>query len=140
MEHSPSDADRAFVTEFAGCERPLPFSHRDHVRLAYVHLTDADVTASNRAIRESLVRYLAHHGVDPSKYHETLTRAWLLAVRHFMACCPPCASAAAFLDSKPRLLDSTIMHAHYTPERLYSEAARLDFLEPDLRPIPRYAS
>lgn len=140
MTHRASAEDERFVQRFERCELPPPFSHRDHLRLAYVHLTRSEVGPAQAAIKPSLLRYLAHHGVDPTKYHETLTRAWLMAVRHFMAISTSSESAAAFLDQQPRLLDSRIMLKHYSSERLFSEPARLRFLEPDLLPIPEYAA
>jgi len=138
MEHSSSEADKLFVQRFESCQLSPPFSHRDHLRLAYVRLTESDVESSHAAVRLALLRYLEHHGVDPLKYHETLTRAWLMAVRHFMAICPTSGSASWFLAQKPRLLDSRIMLKHYTPGRLFSDEARLTFVEPDLLPIPQY--
>lgn len=138
MEHCSSSADMLFVRRFESCELPPPFSHRDHLRLAYVYLSESDVATSHTAVKRTLLRYLKYHRVDQSKYHETLTRAWLMAVRHFMAICPRSGSAASFLEHKPRLLDSRIMLKHYTPERLFSDAARSRFLEPDLLPIPQY--
>lgn len=138
MRHQASRDDRLFVQRFEACEHPLPFSHRDHLRLAYTHLTQADVEKAHDAIRRSLLRYVAHHGINPGKYHETLARAWLMAVRHFMAICPAVDSAAAFLEAQPRLLNSSIMLEHYSSERLFSEEARQRFLLPDLLPIPAY--
>jgi hypothetical protein len=138
MEHLSSSADLLFVRQFESCELLPPFSHRDHVRLAYVYLTECDVATSHPVLKQALLRYLQHHGVDLSKYHETLTRAWLMVVRHFMAISPRSGSAASFLEHKPRLLDSRIMLKHYTPERLFSDEARSRFLEPDLLPIPQY--
>lgn len=138
MWHQASRDDELFVHGFETCELPLPFGHRDHLRLAYVHLTRAGVGEAYEAVRPSLLRYLAHHGVNPVKYHETLTRAWLMAVRHFMAICPAVDSAAAFLETQPRLLNSGIMLKHYTSERLFSEEARRRFLVPDRLPIPEY--
>ena len=140
MTLQASTDDRFFVREFENCELRPPFSHRDHLRLAYVHLTLAAVDDAYAAIKPSLLRYLAHHRVDPAKYHETLTRAWLLAVRHFMAISSEASSAEAFLQQHPRLLNSEIMLKHYTSGRLFSEAARLDFLSPDRLPIPEYSN
>ena len=88
-------------------------------------------------MRETLLRFLARHGVDGSKYHDTLTRAWILAVRHFMARTPDAASADAFIDANPVLLDSKIMLTHYSTELPFSDDARRQFVEPDLDPIPR---
>jgi hypothetical protein len=138
MKHQASHDDRLFVHKFENCELPLPFAHRDHLRLAFVLLTRVGVDAAYDAVRPSLLRYIAHHGVDPAKYHDTLTRAWLMAVRHFMAISPPVGSAGAFLEKQPRLLNSSIMLKHYTSERLFSEEARQRFLHPDLLPIPEY--
>ena len=140
MPHALSSEDRIFVDRFERCELPPPFTHRDHVRLAYSCLTGSDVDAACDTVKASLLRYLDHHGVDPEKYHETLTRAWLLAVRHFMAITPPARSAEEFLRKQPRLLESRIMLKHYSRERLFSTDARRGFLEPDRLPIPRYPS
>lgn len=124
-----------FVQRFESCELPPPFSHRDHLRLAYIHLTQYDVGAACATIKPSLLRYIAHHGADPRKYHETMTRSWLMAVRHFMAISPPSDSAEASCTGSSR-----IMLRHYSSERLFSESARLRFLDPDLLPIPEYST
>jgi hypothetical protein len=36
------------------------------------------------------------------------------------------------------LLDTRIMLTHYSAELLFSDAARADFVEPNLDPIPRH--
>ncbi len=87
-------------------------------------------------MRESLVAFLGHHGIDAAKYHETITRAWILAVRHFMDRTPHSDSADAFIDANPVLLDSKIMLTHYSAEVLFSAEARARFIEPDLQQIP----
>ncbi|MCA1658362.1 MAG: SET domain-containing protein-lysine N-methyltransferase, partial [Verrucomicrobiaceae bacterium] len=50
----------------------------------------------------------------------------------------PTASFDQFLETSARVLDKNIMETHYSPERLWSEEARRQFLEPDLEPIPRH--
>ena len=140
MAHRPSVADTIFRKRFDACQLAPPFSHEDHVRLAYVYLTEAPVEQAYPRVRETLRRFLAHHGVDPTKYHETMTKAWLLAVRHFMEIAEPSSSARDLMLQKPRLLDSRIMLRHYSEELLFSARARADFVDPDLLPIPRYTS
>ena len=63
-----SASDRDFVEAFETCTLPLPFAHRDHVRLAYVLLLEMDVAAVHDRVREGLVRFLAHHDVPATKF------------------------------------------------------------------------
>lgn len=138
MRHRADDADRLFLAAFeSGDLPPTAFDHRAHVRLAYVQLVEHPEDALDR-LRSGLRAFMDHHGLDPAKYHETLTRAWLLAVRHFMASSPPADSAGAFIEANPTLLDAAIMRTHYSAERLFSDEARAGFVEPDLAAIPRY--
>lgn len=135
--HTASPADLEFRRRFeAGLVPPADFDHRAHVRLAFTCLTQMDVDAAHDAVRTAISRFLEKNAIDPAKYHDTLTRAWLMAVRHFMDRTPPVASADAFIDASPALLDSKIMLSHYSKERLFSPEARAGFVEPDLEPIP----
>ena len=135
--HVPSLDDREFVAAFERCEMPGGgFTHRDHVRFAYVLLCELPVDEAHVRTKASLMAFLDHHKIDPAKYHETLTRAWLMAVRHFMDESAPSASADEFLELNPRLLDSSIMKSHYSDERMDSPEARQRFVDPDRAPIP----
>lgn len=141
MKHRLSAQDRAFRTAFEAGEFPLgEFGHRAHVRLAYVDLAEYDTDTAHQLMRSALLTFLWYHGVDLSKYHETMTRAWVLAVRHFMELSPGCESSEAFMAVNPRALDSRVMMTHYSAEVLFSDAARARFVEPDRSPIPRYGS
>jgi hypothetical protein len=134
-----SDLDRAFLDAFeSGAIAPSEFDHKAHVRLAYVHLAGRDTEAALGAVRNALRRFLAHHGIDPAKYHETMTRAWVLAVRHFLERTPDSGSADDFIARNPALLDSQIMLSHYSADLLFSDAARARWVEPDLEDIPRH--
>jgi hypothetical protein len=74
-------------------------------------------------MKATLLGYLDHLGVGHGKYHETITRAWIMAVSHFMS-------------RNPRLLDSRIMLTHYSADVLFSAKARQEYLHPDVSPIP----
>ncbi|KAA3633012.1 MAG: hypothetical protein DWQ08_02500 [Proteobacteria bacterium] len=106
--------------------------------MAYVYLCEHDVEASTARMKNSLLAFLAHLGVGPGKYHETLTRAWIMAVAHFMAESGACDSAAEFMTRNPQLLDSKIMLTHYSAEWLFSPQAREAFVEPDIQSIPEH--
>ncbi len=138
-KHGLSDSDREFRAAFeAGAFAPADFSHRAHVRLAYVYLADWSVDIALERMRAALIAFLSHHDIPASKYHETLTRAWILAVDHFMHRSPEASSADDFIARNPLLLDTKIMLTHYSAELLFSDAARAAFVEPDLDPIPRH--
>jgi hypothetical protein len=138
-KHRISAEDRSFREEFEGCRlTPAVFDHHAHVRLAYTYLVENDPQAATALMRSALLAFLRHHGIDAAKYHETLTRAWILAVRHFMESSPPSASADAFIANDPRILDSKIMLTHYSAGLLFSPQAREGFVEPDLEEIPKH--
>lgn len=141
MQHSITQDDQAFKDQVEACQFPLAqFDHRAHLRLAYVYLvqsTSAD--AAVQLMRETLTGLLKTAGIDPSsKYHETLTEAWILAVHHFMNKTESASSADDFIEQHPIMLDSKIMLSHYSAEVLFSQEARRAFVEPNLDPIPRY--
>lgn len=134
--HDIDAADRAFLLAFEQGEvAPAAFSHEAHVRLAYVLLAGAGTEAAAAHMRDLIAGFLAHHGLPAEKFHETLTRAWILAVRHFMDRAPA-VSAGDFIAQHPELLDSRIMLTHYRAETLFSADARSRFIEPDLQAIP----
>jgi hypothetical protein len=139
VSHRYSQDDAEFRLAFeTGRVRPEEFDHRAHVRVAYVYLVEHDTDEAIACMRTALLAFLEHHAIPPAKYHETLTRAWIFAVRHFMATSAGTNSADAFLTENPDLLDSKIMLTHYSAAVLFSPEARATFVEPDTSPIPRY--
>jgi hypothetical protein len=139
LKHHLSSGDIEFRAAFeAGAFAPADFSHRAHVRLAYVYLAESDVSLALERMRAALLTFLCHHDIPASKYHATLTRAWVLAVDHFMHRSPAASSADDFIERNPILLDSKIMLTHYSADLLFSDQARVQFVEPNLDPIPRH--
>ncbi len=139
MAHLLSKEDRAFQAQFESCKfPPAEFNHRAHLRLAYIYLTESDIESAYHLMSEAIQNFLEYNGVDLSKYHVTMTRAWILAVRHFMKATLSTESADSFIEQNPKMLDSKIMMTHYSAEVLFSEEARAKFIQPDLDPIPVY--
>lgn len=139
MNHQLSASDLEFRKQFESCSVPVSdFDHRAHLRLAYIYLAEDETEAAYQLMRSALHAYLEHLGIDMAKYHDTITRAWILAVRHFMEVTPQSISTESFIDKNPKMLDSKIMMTHYSAEVLFSDEARAKFVEPDLDPIPRY--
>jgi len=144
MKHQISTEDIQFKQTFESCKMaPSDFNHQAHIRLAYIYLSEHDAARAHNKMKSALVNFLAHNNVDPSKYHETVTKAWILAVRHFMKQSTDssftASSATDFITKNPKLLDKNIMLTHYSGELLFSDQARVTFIEPNLDPIPQYA-
>lgn len=130
-------SDRAFVDDLAaGRLAPAAFDHVAHLRLAYVLLCEHDRRGAHEAMSAALRAFLAHHALDVGKVSVTITRAWILAVAHFMDRHPGTVSADDFLSKAGVLQDAAVMLTHYSPERLFSPVARHRWVAPDLDPIP----
>lgn len=74
---------------------------------------------------------------DQSGYHETITQAYLAAIRAFVGTLPPGtrdAEAVARLLETP-MGDKAWPLTHWSRERLFSVEARRGWVEPDLRPL-----
>ena len=139
MKFDTTAEDRRFRQRMEAGEFPAAeFDHRAHLRLAYIYLAENNPDQSTELMRDTLNRFLVHNGVDPSKYHATITRAWILAVHHFMHRSGGTASADELIDAFPDMLDSKIMLTQYSADLLFSDEARAAFDAPDLEPIPRY--
>lgn len=138
MSHLASREDRKFSREFeAGRFPPVDFNHRAHVRLAYVYLTEHEAGTAYRMMRVALLYFLTRHGIEQSKSHDTMTRAWIVAVGHFMENSPGAETSDAFIDKNPRMLDAKIMRTQHSAEVLFSEEARAKFVVPAHDPIPK---
>ena len=134
--HQLSEEDRNFRSAFEACTfAPSQFNHEAHVRLAYVYLVESDVESAVQRMREALLNFLEHNGIPRSKFHETITHAWVLAVRHFMNRSSS-TSSTNFIARNQALLDTKMMLTHYSASVLFSSDARASFVEPDLEPIP----
>ncbi len=139
MTHRVSPDDRLFVAQLeASTLAPTQFDHRAHIRAAYAYLVESDPDTATTRMRAALLAFLQHHGIPASKYHATITKAWILAVRHFMALTPDADCADAFINLNAQLLDSSIMLSHYSASLLFSPEARAEFVEPDHNPLPRH--
>jgi len=66
------------VRGFETCEtRANEFKHKDHLVVAVWYVHNLGREAALERMREGLMRFIDHHGVDPKKYSETVTRFWI---------------------------------------------------------------
>ena len=132
-----SDLDKSFLSAFENSTLDVTaFHHREHLRIAYIELVLNDVDVAYRRIRAGLLRLLQRNGLDAAKYHDTLTFAWVQAVKHLMWLTESAKSSEEFLSKNQLLLDKNVMFTHYSRALIDAEQARKKFVPPDLVPIP----
>ncbi|OAN62690.1 hypothetical protein A7X12_21110 [Sphingomonas sp. TDK1] len=98
---------------------------------------DLDVDAEIGGIIRRFNESVGGVNDDSSGYHETITRAYVAGVRLYLAETPE----GDLLARVNGLLASPIGRRDwplrfYSRERLFSVAARKDFIDPDLAPLP----
>ncbi len=128
-------ADDHFLAAFtAGEIANQDFHHRDHLRLAWIQIRRLGLPHALEAVTAAIRQFAAGHG-HGDRYHETMTRFWLLVVamgisRH------PTLAFDELLAAEPHLVDKNLPYRHWSRERMGSEDARQRWVEPDLRLMP----
>ncbi|HUJ29483.1 MAG TPA: hypothetical protein VLW85_25860 [Myxococcales bacterium] len=104
--------DAAFLAAIERCTLPAAeLDHRAHLRLARL---------AGARTPELIKRYAASIRAT-GKYNETITQFWMRAVQR---------------HRDDELLDKDLPLKHWSRGLLWSEAARAQWVEPDLRPLP----
>jgi hypothetical protein len=110
------------------------FGHREHLQLAWAYLDTLSPDRARTAMTQA-IRHLAEAHGTPERYHETLTMAWMRMVElhreRFAG-----QSFDEFLTHHQPLMDSHLLERHYSRDELFSDRARRDYVEPDLRAFP----
>ena len=128
-------ADEQFLAAFLGGQiANQDFHHRDHLRLAWIQIRRLGLQRASDAVAEAIRRFAARHG-HTDRYHETMTRFWVRAVgvginRH------PALPFDDLLAAEPHLLEKNLPYVHWSRERMGSDEARRQWVEPDLRLMP----
>ena len=66
------------VRGFETCQtKAAEFKHKDHLVVAVWYVHNLGREAALDRMREGLLRFIAHHQVDPKKYSEEITRSWI---------------------------------------------------------------
>ncbi len=128
----PSFDDRAFVAAFRDTTLPASaFHHRDHVRMAWLYVREYGPVDAAPRFAADLQTFARAKGV-PGLYHATITGAYiaLIAERQLHG---PADTWDAFAAAHPDLLSwkPGVLDRYYSSERLWSDAARAQFLLPD---------
>jgi hypothetical protein len=110
-----------------------PFTHRDHVEVAWRLLEAMPLERAIGVFCDRLRRIATIAGA-PQKFHATLTWCYLVLVDARRA---QAQSWDAFARGNAELFDRThpAVAQHYSPERLATDEARRTFVFPDRLPL-----
>src|SRR5262245_49263936 len=127
--------DDEFLAAFDACTLPKPlWTHEAHVRLAWICLNRTPYAAARDRVRAGIHKYNESLG-NTTGYHDTVTVAFvrIIAAKHTAG-----ESFAAFKRANPDVFskERPILLKYYSKSRLDSDAARAEFIEPDVVPLP----
>lgn len=128
------DAIREVVRKFEHCEyAPAEFTHARHLTVGCWYLCTLPADEALNRMRTHLQNFSAHHGKHG--YHETITRFWIKllddALRRQCDEDPVLDRVNAVVPLYPK----EALFDYYTRERVMSDTAKREWVEPDLREI-----
>src|SRR6185369_98825 len=108
MSYKNHDEIEALVAGFEACTISKDgFSHRSHLTVATYYLYTSTPEAALEKMRAGLLRFLGFHKIDPAKYSEEVTIAWLNEIQKVMNEFGGDADAGAELTVRPTLVEVT---------------------------------
>ena len=129
----------AVVKGFESCITPKDdFTHRSHLTVATYYLHGSNQADATQSMRAALLRFLDHHGVGRSKFHETLTIFWIRTVWAFLEHLDQGLSLLEVTNAVVESLgNSRLVFEYYSDELLWREETRSRWVEPDLNSCRR---
>jgi hypothetical protein len=111
------------------------FHHSLHLHVAWVYLTESSSVQQAAGKMRDALRKLAAAAGKPEKYHETITLFWVHVLSRAHAG-KRGGRLEEIVHANPQLLEKNFPLAYYSAERLFSDEARISWVEPDLKPLP----
>lgn len=129
-------SDKEFREAFESLKIPNDmFHHREHIRLAWIYSREYPQEQAVARMVQGIQAFAKHHGAA-AKYHHTITVAWMRLVRLAVREGPKAPDFNTFAAAHVHLFHGRLLEYYYSKARLQSDAARYDWLDPDLRPLP----
>lgn len=123
------------------------WTHRLHVRMAYLYLSQHPFAEALALIRTGIQRLNAANQVPEEPqvvaastqagYHETTTFAWARLIHTTLMEHGPADSSDEFVDRQPHLLCSTLLRLFYSRDIWQEQDCKTRFVPPDLAPLPQ---
>jgi hypothetical protein len=125
----------SMVESFEACTLPYKhWTHRAHLAVAIVYVRTFSFDEALNRIRERIRDYNSCCG-DPAGYNETITRLFLMRLRHDdlqgLAAAEPHAELARVVAT----YGVDWLYGYYSKDRIWSSEAATAWMEPDLKPL-----
>ena len=127
---------RTLVESFEACSfHPSEFRHYQHLAVALWYVRQLPFAEATDKVKRGIRRLAETYG--KTGYHETITIFWVRIVSAFVAeheneSLP--ALANALID---KCVDKDLIGQHYSADLLASPKAKHEWVEPDLKPLPK---
>lgn len=118
----------------AGDIAPSQFDHAAHIATGLSYLSAMSLADATMQMRESLLRFTAHHGINV--YHETITTFWMRLLHHLAH--GPYREVPLWLRINlivKRWEHVEAVEAHYSHALISSKLAREKWVPPDRLPL-----
>jgi hypothetical protein len=128
--------DTEFLNQFeAHTLDPSYFDHHGHLRLAWLYLNKYQSEVAISKVTTGISGYAASLGVT-NKFQHTLTEA-IVRIMALRLDEDTSDTIECFLESNYDLVEDIwgVVGSYYSKEQLNSDVAKIQFVEPDLRPI-----
>src|SRR5215469_3169213 len=126
------DAIRDVIQKFEHCEyAPAEFTHARHLTVGCWYLCTLPADQALNRMRERLQSFSAHHGKQG--YHETITRFWIELLDGTLRQQREDVPVLGRVNAVVALYPKEVLFDYYTRERVMSDQAKREWIEPDLR-------
>jgi hypothetical protein len=116
------------------------WDHKAHITIACWYLVCYPESEAARRIRNGIQRYNKSAGIVTTRgkgYHETITMFWVSMVKSFLRnTALECSIVGLINNLVDRYANKHLPYEYYSRDLLMSWEARLNRVEPDLKPLP----
>eukprot|EP01080_Neovahlkampfia_damariscottae_P012311 gene12311-5985_t len=134
-----SKEDYVFLNEWENCDLLFEkWTHKSHLRMAFiicVQMFQQNKIKIDERIKSGIKRFNKKHEEKLKVgYHETITCFWiniiysLIKIHYHQNI-----SFEEFLEKENQLLNPKLMFEYYSKEKIFSEKAKIEFVESDLK-------
>jgi hypothetical protein len=118
---------------------PVYFNHLGHVRITWLYLNENSVDAACEKVIAGIKKYATHLGA-PEKFHYSLTVASVYIIAQAMQVTKT-SSFVDFVTLNTELIKNfrSQLANYYSDRVIESEAAKQEWVEPDIQPLPSVA-